>query len=89
MLTHLVYFEPLAVPSDVARELASHDPYGERIKLEIKLLKQYCPVPIGTKQKRDAFPIIMDVREMGQREFEYFNSMVITQELIKGLQNDT
>jgi len=89
MLTHLVHFMPLAVPSIVADELASDDPYGKRINLEIKLLKQYCPVPIGTKQKREPFPIIMDVREMGQKEFEYFNSMVITQELIRGLQNDT
>ena len=58
--THLVHFNPIPVPEDVAMELSSPDPYGLRVDLEIELLKEYCSQPIGTAQEREPFPQIAD-----------------------------
>lgn len=71
--THLVHFQPIAVPKEVAEELQSYDPLGKRIKLEIKLLKKYCPRPVATQQKREPYPVIDKVVEMTEDELHDYN----------------
>ena len=74
--THLVHFNPIPVPEDVAMELSSPDPYGLRVDLEIELLKEYCSQPIGTAQEREPFPQIADVTAMSERAKKILNGHV-------------
>ena len=70
--THLVFFQPIAVPREVAEELSTQDPLGLRIDLELSLLKKYCPRPVFAVQEREPFPIIADVKEMSIEERDLF-----------------
>ena len=71
--THLVFFQPIAVPREVAEELSTQDPLGLRIDLELSLLKRYCPrTPLFSVQEREPFPIIADVKEMSIEERDLF-----------------
>lgn len=68
--THLVFFQPIAVPRKVAEELSTQDPLGLRIDLELSLLKKYCPRPLFAE--REPFPIIADIKEMSIEERDFF-----------------
>lgn len=65
MKKYFVHFEPIEVSEAEAFELSIPDPKGNRIDLEMQILKRNCPTPIFTVQKREPFPVILKVEVEG------------------------
>jgi len=82
MNTHLVHFSPIAVPKKVAEELSSPDPLGERMDLEVELLKMYAPTYVfGAEKEREPFPIIEQVTQMTLMEYRIYNGLPVTESM--------
>ena len=75
MITYKVSFEPIFVTEEVAKELKTADPLGERAELEVEILKIFCPTEIMfTKNKRPPFPIISNIEKIEDQIKQYTKS---------------
>lgn len=65
MKRYLVYFNPIEISEADAQELSSFDPTGERVDLEVKILKANCLTDVAfSKNKREPFPLINSIVEV-------------------------
>ena len=66
MKRYFVHFQPIEVSKEEAEELSTSDPNGNRIDLEMQILKRNCPIPVFTVQKREQLPVISNITVEGE-----------------------